>query len=109
MSKTLLIASLLAVASLNSALAAVEAVPVRRTTAPAVSFEQVLKNIAFEIAGCKRLHGVMTTITSATMKGDSMEVKGNVNGGIVDNYRMKVAPTKEQLKSLIGKPVCDPN
>jgi hypothetical protein len=76
---------------------------------PAVTFEQVLKNIAFEIAGCARLHGVMTKITSATMKGNSLEVKGDVNGGIVDNYPMKVAPTKEQLKSLIGKPICDPN
>jgi len=100
--------SLLAAASFNAAFA-VEVVPVRRTTMPAVTFEQVLKNIAFEIAGCKRLHGVMTTITSATMKGNSLEVKGNVNGGIVDNYPMKVAPTKEQLKSLIGKPICDPN
>lgn len=108
MCKNILIALILAVASLNTAVA-VEAVPIRRTEPPAVTFEQVLKTIAFEIAGCNRLHGVMTKITSATMKGNSMEVKGDVNGGIVDNYRMKVAPTKEQLKSLIGKPICDPN
>ncbi|MCX7148179.1 MAG: hypothetical protein NTY05_02030 [Rhodocyclales bacterium] len=108
MCKTILIASLLVAASLNAAIA-VEVVPIKRTSLPAVTFEQVLKNIAFEIAGCKRLHGVMTTITSATMKGSSLEVKGDVNGGVVDNYPMKVAPTKEQLKSLIGKPICDPN
>ncbi|MCX7163602.1 MAG: hypothetical protein NT083_11265 [Rhodocyclales bacterium] len=108
MRKSILIASLLAAASFNAA-AALEAVPVRRTTRPAVSFEQVLKNIAIEIAACNRLHGAMTKITSATMKGDSLEIKGDINGGVIDNYPMKPAPTPEQLKSLKGQPVCDPN
>ena len=108
MRKSILITSLLAAASFNAALA-VEAVPVRRTTRPAITFEEVLKNIANEITFCKRLHGAMTKITSATMKGSSLEIKGDINQGIIDNYPMKVAPTPAQLKSLIGQPVCDPS
>lgn len=59
MGKTILVATLLAVASFNAA-SAVEAIPVKRTTLPAITFEELLKNIAAEITFCRRLHGVMT-------------------------------------------------
>ncbi len=108
MRKIILIAILLAAARLNTAIA-VEVVPKKRTTPPPIMFEEVLKNIANEVTFCRRLHGAMTKITSATMKGDSLEIKGDINQGIIDNYPMKVAPTPAQLKSLIGQPVCDPN
>ena len=83
--------------------------PIRRVGQHQIHLGQVLKNIAIELAACNRLHGAMTKITSATMKGDSLEIKGDINGGVIDNYPMKPAPTPEQLKSLKGQPVCDPN
>lgn len=108
MRKTIAIAAFLAAASFNTAMAT-QVSPKIRTALPAVSFEEVLKRIAVEIAACKRLHGVMTKVTAATMKGNSLEIKGDVNQRIIDNYPMKGAPTPAQVKSLIGQPICDPN
>ena len=108
MCKTRLIAGLLTAASVTAA-SAVEVVPVRRTTRPAVSFDEVLKNIANEITFCKRLHGTMTRIASATMRGNTLEIVGEASLNPIDKYPMKVTPTREQLKSLNGQPVCDPN
>ncbi|MCK9380924.1 MAG: hypothetical protein M0P95_07630 [Sulfuritalea sp.] len=109
MRRATLIASLLGAASLNTAVAVEAVQPKKRTTLPVVTFEQVLKNIAFEITGCNRLHGVMTKIKSATMRDNLLDIKGEVNLASIDAYPMKAAPTKEQLKSLIGKAICDPN
>jgi hypothetical protein len=110
MYKTLLIAAFLAVAGFNAAIAATaEAVPMKRTALPSVTFDEVVKNIAVEITVCKRLHGVMTKIISATMRGNTLEVRGDTSFKPIDAYPMKVTPTSEQIKSLIGKPICDPS
>ena len=108
MCKARLIAALLTAASVNTAIG-VEVVPARRTTRPAVSFDEVLKNIANEITVCNRLHGTMTRIKSATMRGNTLDIVGEASLNPIDKYPMKVTPTKEQLKSLNGKPICDPN
>lgn len=83
--------------------------PVKRTVRPAVGFDEVLKSIAFEISVCRRLHGVMTKIAAATMKDGRLDITGEASLNPIDKYPMKAPPTPEQLKSLIGKPICDPN
>ena len=88
---------------------AVEPMPTKRTALPAVSFDEVLKSIAAEITFCKRLHGVMTKIASATMQGGTLEIRGEANSAAIDKYPMKATPKPEQLKSLKGQPICDPN
>jgi hypothetical protein len=108
MCKTALIAALLAAAIVNTALA-VEVVPTRRTTAPAITFDEMLKKIADEITFCKRLHGTMTKIASVTMRGTTLDIVGEASLNPIDKYPMKVTPTKDQLKSLKGQPICDPN
>jgi hypothetical protein len=111
MCKTLLIAVLLAAAALDSAVAAtpLPPAPKTRTALQTITFEELEKNIAFEIVGCKRLHGIMTKIISATMRGDTLVIMGDANKAPIDSYPMKKAPTAEQLKALNGKPICDPN
>ena len=108
MGKTMLIAALLAAASFNPASAA-EVVPMKRTALPAISFDELLKKIAWEVTFCNRLHGTMTKITSATMRGTTLVIGGDANAVPIDSYPMKVAPTPEQLKSLKGQPICDAN
>jgi hypothetical protein len=105
------IALFLAVAVPLSVIAATTAVPVplKRTTLPAITFAELEKKIAFEIAGCNRLHGVMTKIKSATMQGNTVEIIGDASRNPIDSYPMKPVPTPEQLQSLKGKPICDPN
>jgi hypothetical protein len=111
MCKTLLIATLLAVASFHAAKAAtpVPPMPVKRTEVATVTFDEMLKKIGEEIVFCRRLHGVMTKIASATMQGNTLDIKGEENSRSIDKYPLKVLPTPEQLKSLKGKPICDPN
>ena len=106
-----LIALLLAAAAPLAVVASTAAVPVpiKRTTLPAITFGELEKKIAFEIAGCARLHGVMTKIKSATMQGNMIEIIGDASRNPIDSYPMKPVPTPEQLKSLKGKPICDPN
>ncbi len=112
MCKTPLIAALLAVAALDAAIAATAAIPAApktRTAIPAITLEELEKRIAFEITGCNRLHGVMTKIESATMRGNALEIMGEANKAPIDSYPMKAALKPEQLKALKGKPICDPN
>ena len=112
MCKTQLIAALLAVAALDAAIAATAALapaPKTRTALPAITFVELEKKIAFEIAGCNRLHGVMTKIKSVTMQGNTIEIIGEASRNPIDSYPLKATPTPEQLKSLKGKPICDPN
>lgn len=112
MCKTLLIAVFVAVATFDAAVAATAAIPPApktRSTLPAITFDELEKKIAFEIAGCTRLRGVMTKIISATMRGDTLVIMGDVYKAPIDSYPMKVTPTPAQLKSLMGRPICDPN
>jgi hypothetical protein len=108
MYKTMLIAAFLAAASFNVAMAE-EPIPKKRTAPPAITFDEALKKIDVEITVCKRIHGVMTKIASATMQGGALDLKGEISLRSIDTYPLKVAPTAEQLKSLKGKPICDPN
>ena len=108
MCKAALIAALLVAASFNTVIAA-ELVPIKRTTLAAISFDEFLKKIAWEITFCSRLHGTMTKIASATMRGNTLDIRGDANTVPIDSYPMKVALTSEQLKSLKGNPICDPN
>jgi len=109
MRKVQLIATLLLSASFDAAFAGEIAMAKKREVIQTVSFEEVQKNIGAEITFCKRLHGVMTRISSARMQGSKLEIKGEANPAPIDNYPMKAPATAEQLRSLAGKPICDPN
>jgi len=74
---------------------------------PGFTFVELEKKVAFETSGCKRLHGIMTRIKSARMRGNTMESFGDTSRHPGDSQPIKVAPVSERLKSLKGKPICD--